>query len=801
MSAFGRARNSETDHHITAESDPLPTLCHQHLRTLKGCKYWKEIISLLLQLHPAQQQTVFKSEMSQMKLPKTGLVLWMCVMNRVLDTAAAASAASAALSITQCVIMQYTSITCYWETTDHHLNISSYTLQINKTSCESKHSFIPVGSCNTSGSDCSVQAIKSALHCFCADVLASTHTGSIRSPLYFFSGVNAVKLPPPQIKDLRPSARRSGCLQVIWRMAESFPKNEKVYILLQMEYTTHNQTRSQTIQAFSNETLELCDLHPGSKYTVRLRAQDSRAHAHWSSWNSTDTTTAEKAPSAAPRLWRLIQPAEEAGKRRLTLLWKPVSWPEVNGVVLSYSASCHSNLGSSQWTCGAVNASRRSCVLTVSDDTCHCSLTATNSAGTSPPAHISIPAHTHAELPPAQILSVTPLDNTQIKVEWTAALNQSESGFVVQWTSVPYIKPTSLHWEHMNENARSFILTGLLPEVPYKLSVVSLYGQQTGSGMSVIAFTREGVPSVGPDMTVLKTSSSGVVLKWDPVPLEKLHGFIQNYTVLYSINGKDKSVKVDAHVEQITLSELTEGTYKICVMAHTAVGGATGPCQMVLVGLDDVQVIPILLCALLLCFLILIIPVCLRVRIKQCLCPTVPDPSKSSLSVWSKTKLCQHKLPSSSTMSSIISVGQTTIYQDCGEIDYVPVQVLTYHTPHASNEPEAMTYNSTAVTHQDSKLTPAQAFPTHFLIQSYTKPDQVIPAGYKEDPQPSSDDLLFESLFSCKSNQADLCGYIHVSQSYAPVIMTVNAYRTLDPEVLPEDTSTTMVHCSVNNES
>lgn len=48
-----------------------------------------------------------------------------------------------------------------------------------------------------------------------------------------------------------------------------------------------------------------------------------------------------------------------------------------------------------------------------------------------------------------------------------------------------------------------------------------------------------------------------------------------------------EGVKVDAHVEQITLSELTEGTYKICVMAHTAVGGATGPCQMVLVGKNE----------------------------------------------------------------------------------------------------------------------------------------------------------------------------------------------------------------------
>ncbi|XP_058652473.1 interleukin-6 receptor subunit beta isoform X2 [Onychostoma macrolepis] len=704
-----------------------------------------------------------------------------------------------ALSITQCVIMPYTKITCYWDTTDHHLNISSYMLQINKTSCESKHRIIPVGFCNATGSDCSVQTIDSVLHCFCAVVLASTRTGSIRSQPYFFSGVNAVQLRPPQITNLGPSERRSGCLQVTWRMVESFPKNEKDYILLQIEYTTHNQTRSQTIQAFPEETLELCDLHPGSKYTVRLRVQDSRAAAHWSSWTSVDTTTAEKAPSAAPQLWRLIQPAEEAGRRSLTLLWKPVSWPEANGVVLSYSATCRSDLDSSQWTCGSIDASRYSCILTVSDDPCHCSLTATNSAGTSSPAHIYIPAHTHAELPPPQAISVTPLDNTRMTVEWTAALNQSESGFVVQWTSLPYSEATSLHWEHINETARSFTVTGLLPEVPYNLLVVSLYGRQAGSDMSFIAFTREGAPSVGPNMTVLKTSSSGVVLKWDPVPLEKLHGFIQNYTVLYSINGKDKSVKVDAHVEQISLSGLAEGTYNICVMAHTAVGGAAGPCQMVVVGLEDVQVIPILLCALLLCFLILIIPVCMRVRIKQCLCPTVPDPSKSSLSFWSNTKPCQHKLPSLSTMNTIISMGQTTIYQDYGEKDYVPVQVFTYHTvPQDSNETETKTCSSTsAVTHQDSKRTPAQVFPTHFLNQSYNKPEQVTPAGYKEDPQPSSDDLLFESLFTYKSNQADLCGYIHVSQSYAPFIPTEDAYRTLDLnecphflQVLPEDTST-----------
>ncbi|XP_067309435.1 interleukin-6 receptor subunit beta isoform X2 [Pseudorasbora parva] len=727
------------------------------------------------------------SEMSQRKLCRAGLLLWMCLMNRCLDKA---TATSSTLSITHCEIMQYSNITCYWKTTaDHHRNNSSYRLQINIINCDSPtpgcDSSPKPFVCNTSGSYCAVKH-NSAYHCFCADVVAFTRTGSLRSPPYFFKGLNSVKLAPPQIKSLKPSEGRSGCLQVDWGTTESLSKEEKDRLRLQMEFTTHDQTRLKTIQANSNETLELCDLHPGSKYSVRLRAQDIQAHTHWSSWTSKDTTTAEKAPSAAPRIWRHIQPAEEAGKRRLTLLWKPISWPEVNGVVLSYSASCHSELDS--WTCGALNASRSFCVLTVSVDPCNCSLMATNSAGTSPPAHIYIPAHTdEAELPPPQTFNVTPLDDTRLKVEWTA-LNQSESGFVLQWSTVPQHGPTSLHWEHMNKTARSFTITGLQPGVPYNLSVVSLFGRRAGRGMSVTAFTREGAPSVGPKSTVLKTSSSGMVLKWEPVPIEKLHGFIQHYTVLYSINGKSEEVRSD--VEQISLSGLTTGIYNICVMAHTAAGGAAGPWQMVELRLEDVQVIPILLSALLLSFLILIIPLCLRLRIKQCLFPTVPDPSKSSLSVWSNTNPCQqHKR--TSTLSSIISISQVTSYQSYGEKDYMPVEVFPYHTV---RQEDNETSGTSTGTYLDPKPASTQASPTHLFNQSYTKPDQVIPAGYKED---SPADLLFDSLLSYKINQVDLGSYVHVSQCNMPFVTTVDAYRTLELDecshflqVLPEDTST-----------
>ncbi|XP_056324298.1 interleukin-6 receptor subunit beta [Danio aesculapii] len=716
---------------------------------------------------------------------RAALLLWMCFAGMFLYTVSSALPSSE-LSITKCVIIQYTNITCYWKTTNlHPNNSSSYRLQINKTTCQSRNGFIPVGVCETRGSNCSVQPIDSALHCFNTDVLASTSNGSIRSPPFFFEGVNAVQLRPPQITHLRPSANRSECLEVVWRITESFPKKERVFIRLQMEYTTHGQTQSQIVQAFPQEALQLCNLHPGSKYTVQLRVQDRRAQDHWSSWTSVETTTAERAPSVAPRIWRQIHPAGEAGKRRLTLHWKAVSWPEVNGVVVRYSAWCRSELDTSHWSCPAINASRSFCVLFISDHPCVCSLTAINSAGASPAAYISIFANTHAdELPPPQNISVTSLDDTRLKVEWTSTFNQSESGFVLQWTSVPHSGPSDLYWEQFNETARSFIVTGLLSGVPYDLSVVSLFGQQTGGEISAIAFTQEAAPSVGPQLKVLKISSSSVSLKWDPVPLEKLHGFIRHYSVLWSINGKDKNEQVGAGVCQMSLDGLTAGVYNISVKAHTAAGGAVGPWQMVAVGLEDVQVIPILLCALLLTSLILIIAVCMRVKIKQCLCPTVPDPSKSSVSTWSNRKPSQHMFQTS-FMSSIMSLDQ-----GYSEKDYVPVQVFPYHTisHHDNKNTQTNTSNSSStITYLEPKL--QKTFPAFFPNQSYSIPDPILPAGYKQDPA----DLLFESLLDHQDNHAnsctdhaDLCGYMHVSQSYAPFVTIVDSYRILEPHELPQ---------------
>lgn len=54
--------------------------------------------------------------------------------------------------------------------------------------------------------------------------------------------------------------------------------------------------------------------------------------------------------------------------------------------------------------------------------------------------------------------------------------------------------------------------------------------------------------------------------------------------------------RVNGDVDQISLVGLIEGTYNICVMAHTVAGGAAGPWQMVAVGENDITSPECLIC-------------------------------------------------------------------------------------------------------------------------------------------------------------------------------------------------------------
>ncbi|XP_076837372.1 interleukin-6 receptor subunit beta isoform X2 [Brachyhypopomus gauderio] len=538
------------------------------------------------------------------------------------------TASSPTPSITHCELMEHANITCYWTAVSSEA--SSYMLWVNMTYCWHNGDYKTVGTCSTLDTWCSV-TIGSVAHCFCVGVLASSPAASAKSPRHCFAGINEGK---------------PRCLRLEWTedMSTHLP-SERAHRVVQIEYTTHHQARPWKVSTvLHNWKMELCGLYPGTEYVVRLRAQDTRALRHWSGWSEVrQASTAESAPGAAPVLWRRVETTDKSGQRRLTLLWKALRWPDANGVILSYAASCWSDLHRSRWDCGHLDSALTSCVVSVSAHPCVCDLTASNAAGTSPAAQIHIPGERDTALPPPVSISATALDDFQLKVEWTATVNQSDTSFVLEWLPIMESTFDGVYWEKLNGSARSYIITeGLFPEVPYNVSVQVLHEKETGAAIFGTFFTREGAPSVGPKLKVPRITTSSVTLKWDPVPLEKLHGFIQNYTVLYVTNSKMKSQPLGGDVEQFLLTGLTPGEYAICVKAHTVAGSAEGQWVTVAVGSDYILIVAIL------CtvggLLILVIILSQGERIQQRFWPTIPNPSRSSLSSWTPGCPSQHKV-------------------------------------------------------------------------------------------------------------------------------------------------------------
>lgn len=175
----------------------------------------------------------------------------------------------------------------------------------------------------------------------------------------------------------------------------------------------------------------------------------------------------------------------------------------------------------------------------------------------------------------------------------------------------------------------------------YVVSIIALYGEQ-GSGQkeSEHIYTRQGVPSAGPEVKVQQIYGSTVELVWSRVPVELLHGFVRNYTISFSTAGESvKRVLVPGHTHYYSLKNLLPGNHDIFVQANTDAGvGAAGPIVKVHIseGFNDFSVLLYILLSPVLSVVTLVLLVCLvhTKIVKPKLCHNVPDPSHSSLAKW-----------------------------------------------------------------------------------------------------------------------------------------------------------------------
>ncbi|KAJ8277258.1 hypothetical protein GJAV_G00073190 [Gymnothorax javanicus] len=544
----------------------------------------------------------------------------------------------------QCVFMEFANVTCQWEPGEKTPPDTLYILQVNRT-LGTDDSFCWQHLCQTSSETrCSVPIETLNSH-YCIRVTSKSPHAEASSSRLCTEALDAAKLYAPVFTRLSAVPGEPRCLEFWWAEPEIFPlieeRVEEGLLVFQLEYSTEDQTQPCILEVDLRQNKQ-CLFSPFTRYAIRIRYRYRSTLSHWSDWSGQlHARTEEAAPSAPPQFWRRIERARIKDWRRVILLWKPLPKTKANGQILGYHVSCWKepsqielNLGG----CSAPPLSNTSCWLHLPPERCSCALFAWNTAGNSTRAVIGIPSTQHRETRDPLAVSVSPLDDITLGVQWTHPLAASSvSGFVVEWCAVSESSPCWPHWQRLSPNCSSVNITeGVWPKVGYNVSVRGEFGTEVGPEQSVLAYTRQGAPSAGPRLNVAELGSGTVLLRWDPVPLELRRGFIRNYT-LYCEDGEHNGTRVvvPGHLQQHRLSGLS-GEYQFYLKASTDAGqGPAGPKLTVMVKGFAPSLGTVLTCSVL--FLTgFILFSCLRwrQRIKHTLWPWVPDPSHSSVSHW-----------------------------------------------------------------------------------------------------------------------------------------------------------------------
>ncbi|XP_031703871.1 interleukin-6 receptor subunit beta isoform X2 [Anarrhichthys ocellatus] len=545
-----------------------------------------------------------------------------------------------------CVFQNRANVTCHWEagdtpTTNFTLEGLLYFDITNKT--------VKLFACTTSDNSCTVRHGKTVRNVFCITITAHGRNGSISSQRRCQPGRTEVMLPPVILNSIKSVGRSPQCLNVTWSYVSGcFPLSPDEIksgdLKSQIEFTAQGQFDVQVENVTVKDVSFLvCLFRPDTLYTVRLRHRYKGPESPWSPWSKDlQGRTGEDAPSEAPAFWRQVKQTDKNGLRLTSLLWKPLPHLIANGRVLFFNVTCQTKSAqvlNDHMSCRDLRPTSTSCSLLLPAEPCSCALTASTSAGTSPEARIWLSGASETEPPPPSQFTADRLNDSALDVCWMAPVYRSTSGFVVEWFAVRVKTSSILYWEKLNSSRTALIITeGIKPMERYAVSVKGLHGERgAGQNRTLPIYTCQGVPSAGPKVVVQKISGSRVELTWSPVPVEQLHGFIRFYTIFYTTaNQQDRKI-VPGQDLRYSLKDLSPGNYNICLVANTDAGaGAAGPIVNVHIEAEEIPMQLYAILSVILTLLALVLMGCLaqNKRLKQKLCPVVPDPSHSSMAHW-----------------------------------------------------------------------------------------------------------------------------------------------------------------------
>ncbi|KAM4708571.1 oncostatin-M-specific receptor subunit beta-like [Discoglossus pictus] len=409
--------------------------------------------------------------------------------------------------------------------------------------------------------------------------------------------------------------------------------------------------RGQPSSSFYKVILD--QLQPFTNYALRVRCKADSPLSRWSNWSAKFIlSTKEDVPTAALDTWRDVKVSHDG--RIVTLYWSHLPDFHANGKIICYNVSWQPLEGVSEVKSTTVPPLRNSTQIAIDSHAYLIRVTALNTAGTSPPSEITIPAFIDR-------------DDEQIKEEKTDGTGDGVFiswdevsgvylGYVVDWCNLPKSPHCDIQWKKYNSSVRNDVIRSraFVAGVRYNFRI---YGSKEDGEYLLekrTGYKQELAPLLSASVKFTTIEPDVLTITWEPCSDDDYpEGFVRGYSIYLNSTGlcelkgaKEhklsdgtrvcKFFNNDPDMKTFTIKRLSPNTtYAVAVGVLT--GGGESPLDFRTAHtLSDSRnlilgiVLPIIIFSLVVIILSII---CYqkRKRIKDLCYPDIPGPGRSQL--------------------------------------------------------------------------------------------------------------------------------------------------------------------------
>ncbi|NXP09959.1 OSMR protein, partial [Thinocorus orbignyianus] len=414
-------------------------------------------------------------------------------------------------------------------------------------------------------------------------------------------------------------------------------------------------------------SITLGGLQPYTEHTARVRCGAAKHFWRWSEWSEARTIrTMESTPSGKLDIWREITPV--LGGRNVTLFWKQAPGFRANGRNISYEVTWEKVEDGSKPESISFSSAYNSTSISIDNHSYRINIMAKNSISRSLPSVLIIPRAT-GNKQPCFLLGTEELTEEKVNgtddgifVSWEP--RHMYDSYIIDWCNFPMSQPCDLQWEKFGPNTSSALISSgaFVPGVRYNFHVYGSVANRPSLLEKKTGYLKELPPLQDPTVKKVELTSNTVTLFWD-YHLTNESGFVRGYHVYVSpvkedcsLKGSKKHVLPDDSVlckytienpeeKRYTVQHLLPNTkYKLVVKAYT--GGGEAP----IVNFRYIDT-PFNSNVLYLLVLLVMVPSLVAALcrwkmkwVKECCCPVIPSPNKSTALSFKEFKLGSEKV-------------------------------------------------------------------------------------------------------------------------------------------------------------